>query len=262
MSKNLINSILLLLTVSLAYAQVNPEEVSIQQHTGRYIPEGIQLVDETGDTVDMKAAITLPTILSFVYFDCPGLCTPLMNEISVLMDKSDLEPGKDYQVMTVSFNPNDNTWLAMKKKANYMQQMEKADKASEWWKFYTADSANIAQATRVAGFHFMKAGKEYLHKAALIVVNSRGMISRYLMGTEFLASELQLSLREAEKGNTLPAAVKSTQYCLSETQAAGSRLHQLAKVIGVLTVLVAAVFFVILVVKPQWIKKQSNIYRK
>ena len=93
-------------------------EIGIVEHLDEYIPDSIFLINEKNETVRLKDVINLPTVINFVYFRCPGICSPLMEAIADVMDKSDLVPGKDYQVLTISFDPRETIDLGLRKKAN------------------------------------------------------------------------------------------------------------------------------------------------
>ncbi len=256
-------AIVFFLSIHHVYSQQNSRNIEIIQKTGEQIPEGITFIDENYDTLDLKESMTMPTVISFVYYECPGLCPSLMNEIGSVIDKSDMELGKDYQVFTISFNPLDVPPLALKKKNTYLNHMDKVEQARKWWKFLTADEENIAKLTDAVGYRYKKAGQDYIHKAAMLVLNSDGMISRYLIGTEFLPSELKISVMEAKKGNTLPASIKSTQYCLKDDHVvANDRVHEMAWVVGIITIIIAVILFLILWLRPEWIKKSRQVTQK
>ena len=89
-----------------------------------------------------------PTILNFVYYRCPGICSPLMDGLADAMDGNDLMLGEDYQALTISFDAREGTFLAVKKKNNYLNLMEKKEEAEKGWLFFTSDSASIARAYR------------------------------------------------------------------------------------------------------------------
>jgi len=253
---NLYLKYLILILFIINVEQVNSkEEVGITEKLSEYIPGDIWLVNETGDTVNLLSEITLPTVLSFVYYNCPGICSPLMNEIKSIIDKSDLVLGKDYQVLTISFNPKENTQLAVDKKNNYLKEMAKAKNAKNWWKFYTGDSINIAKATESVGFYYQKAGNEFVHKTALIIINREGKIIRYNHGIELLPLELKISVAEANKSNPLPASFKKDEYCYPYTVTAYVKLHKLAKVTGLIILFLAIGLFLTLILKPKLIKK-------
>jgi protein SCO1/2 len=229
-------------------------EIEITEKLGEYIPNDILLINEQGDTVNLLEEITIPTVISFVYFNCPGICTPLLNETQSIIEKSNLELGTDYQFFAISFDPRDTPALALQKKNNYIKSMQKKTEARSGWKFFTSDSLNIQKVTSSLGFGFKKVGTEYIHKASMIFVNADGMIIRYNMGINLLPSELQISVIEANKGNTLPKTYKNDEYCFPYVAPAYQRLNNIAKAFGIVIIASALLFFFYLIIKPKFSK--------
>ena len=97
-------------------------EVGIVEKLGETIPLDLTFLNESNDTVTLGEIINKPTILSFVYFDCPGLCSPLLSGISEVVEKLDMELGEEYQVITISFNTKDTPEKAAIKKNNFVTE--------------------------------------------------------------------------------------------------------------------------------------------
>ncbi len=87
---------------------ISKPEVGIYERSGETIPDDIVLTNENGKQVNVKSLITKPTVFSLVYFRCPGICTPLLNGLLTVVDKADMEPGKDYNLVTISFDPTED----------------------------------------------------------------------------------------------------------------------------------------------------------
>ncbi len=225
-------------------------EIGIIEKLDQPVPDDIMLTDESGNLVNMKSLIDKPTIVTFVYFNCPMLCSPLMNGLSEVMDKTDLVPGKDYQVLTIGFNTAEPLSLAIAKKKNYVRNM-KTKGAAEGWKFFVADSANVAKSTEALGFRFKPAGTEFLHSATLIFVSPEGKITRYLNGTYFLPFEFKMAVVESSKGQVGPTINKILQYCYGYDSQAQRYVLDVTKIGGalILILLVGGVIWLI-VKKP------------
>jgi protein SCO1/2 len=104
---------------------VNPEvEVGIVEKLGETVPLDLKFYNEKNDTVTLGSMINKPTILSFVYFDCPGLCSPLLDGIADVISKMDLAMGKDFDIITISFNTKDTPEKARQKKLNFVQKIQ------------------------------------------------------------------------------------------------------------------------------------------
>ena len=103
-------------------------EIGIVEHLDEYLPQDIYLIDEHNQKVRLTDLIDKPTVINWVYFRCPGICSPLMEGLAKVMDESDLVPGVDYQVLTISFDPHETIDLGIRKKANYLNLVKKSRK--------------------------------------------------------------------------------------------------------------------------------------
>ena len=194
-------------------------EIGVVEHLDKYLPDSISLINEDGKQVWLSDVIDKPTVINFVYFRCPGICSPLMEGVASVMDKSDLVPGVDYQVLTISFDPSETIDLGIRKKNNYLNLMtKKKEEAKKGWLFFTSDSISIARATNATGFKYKKTGNDYLHAASLTVVSKDGKITRYLNGLYFLPFEWKMAIVEASKGQSGPTLNKVLNYCFHMTQ--------------------------------------------
>jgi protein SCO1/2 len=198
-----------------ARAQLNEEAVEYQEHLGEYIPGDIMLRDEQGQTVALADVIDKPTILMMVYFECPGICTPLLNEVADILGKSQLDPTKQpFQLLAVSFEPNDTSEMARMKRANYLKLVGRP-LPEETWRFMTGDQASIDRLTGAVGFRYKRAGSEYTHAGGLVVVAPDRKITRYLLGTEFLPFDFQMGVYEASRGTVMPTTARLMKMCFS-----------------------------------------------
>jgi protein SCO1/2 len=240
------------LTVPDVHAQAK-SMVGIDENLGGYLPMQSKVVDETGKTVLLKDIINKPTILMFVYFECPGLCTPLMSEIAAKVSKLDLEPGKDYQVVSLSFDPTETAPLAAGKKKNYLHAIGRPF-PEDAWRFLTADSAVIKAITDSAGFRYKKEGDAYIHAGAIIMISPDGKITRYLLGTEFLPFDMKMGLIEAAEGRPTPTIAKVLQFCFKYDAQGRKYALNVTRVFGTIIILGAIAFVLVLTLK----KKKTN----
>jgi len=232
-------------------------EIGIIEHLDEFLPDSISLINENGEKVFLKNLIDKPTIINFVYFRCPGICSPLMEAVASVMDKSDMVPGKDYQVLTISFDPTETIDLGIRKKANYLNLMsKKVEEAKTGWLFFVSDSASIAKATNATGFKYKKTGNDYLHAASLTVVSNDGKITRYLNGMYFLPFEWKMAIVEASKGQSGPTLNKVLRYCFSYDPEGQTYVMNVTKVSGTLILFFAAILLLLLVFKP---KRKKNL---
>lgn len=229
-------------------------EIGIVEHLDEYLPDSISLVNENGEKVWLADLIDKPTVLNFVYYRCPGICSPLMEAVAGVMDKSDLVPGVDYQVLTISFDPRETIDLGIRKKVNYLNLMnneQKAQEAKNGWLFFVSDSASIIKATNATGFKYKKTGNDFLHAASLTVVSPEGKITRYLNGMFFLPFEWKMAIVEASKGQSGPTLNKVLRFCYTYDPVGQTYVLNITKVSGTLIMFFALVLLLVLVVKPK-----------
>ena len=244
----------------LAQSVVNPVakndnvEIGVVEHLDDYLPDSILLINEKGEQVWLADKIDKPTIINFVYYRCPGICSPLMEAVAGVMDKSEMIPGKDYQVLTISFDPSETIDLGVRKKANYLNLMNneaKIEEAKTGWLFFTSDSASIVRATNATGFKYKRTGNDFLHAASLTVVSPDGKITRYLNGMFFLPFEWKMAIVEASKGQSGPTLNKVLRYCFSYDPVGQTYVMNITKISGTLILFFAAIFLLFLVFKPK-----------
>lgn len=240
-------TLILILSFFLTHAQSDSDiEIGIIEKLDQYIPMDAMLVNEQGDTVIIGDLIDKPTILNFVYFRCPGICSPLMDGLADVIDATDLELGIDYQALTISFDAREGTFLAIKKKNNYLNLMEKKEQAQEGWRFFTSDSANIKALTESTGFRFKPTGNDFIHAASLVIIDPEGKITRYMNGIYFLPFELKMSILDAAQGKSGPTINRVLQYCYSYDPEGQRYALNITKVAGTVIIFLGLVLFVVL----------------
>jgi protein SCO1 len=192
----------------------SPPKIGIEEKLGQMIPLDDTLHDETGQRVTLRSLIDKPTIITFVYFHCPGICTPLLNEMAKVVGKLDLRLGNDYQVLSISIDPKDTPEVAAGKKTSYLQMIDKYEDP-KGWRFLTGDSVSIGRITSGAGFYFVAAGNDFTHPTALIVLGPDGKITRYINGYQYLPLDITMAISEASKGDAEPTIAKVMNFCFS-----------------------------------------------
>jgi protein SCO1 len=242
--------IILILSIVMLQLQAQSDddtEVGVIEKLDQYIPMDAKLINEDGDTVIIGDLIDKPTILNFVYFRCPGICSPLMEGLADAMDGNDLILGEDYQAFTISFDPREGTILGVNKKKNYLNLMKKSEQAKTGWLFFTGDSANIANLTEATGFRYKPTGNDFIHAATLIIVDPKGKITRYLNGIYFLPFELKMALLEASEGKSGPTINRVLQYCYSYDPEGQKYVMNITKVAGTLIIFMGLILFLVLI---------------
>src|ERR1700676_4734461 len=177
-------------------------EVTIAQRLDQQIPPDIQFQDETGKTVHLGDYFgKKPIVLSLVYFDCPALCTEVLNGELRTMRAISLDLGKDFDAVTVSFEPTDTPALANAKRDVYAGQYGRPG-AADHWHFLTGEQRSIDALTNAAGFQYAydSSIRQYAHAAAILVLTPDGRIDRYFYGVIYPARDVRLGLVEASEG--------------------------------------------------------------
>lgn len=226
-------------------------EVGIVEHLDEFLPKDIYLIDENNQRVCLTDLIDKPTIINWVYFRCPGICSPLMEGLAKVMDASDLIPDKDYQVLTISFDPSETIDLGIRKKNNYLNLVNKKDAISKGWHFFVSDSASIIKGTNATGFKYKSTGKDFTHAASVCVVSPKGKITRYLNGIYFLPFDFKMAIIESQKGMSAPTISKIMQYCFSYDPIGKAYVLNVTKITGTLILFIALLFFLVLIFKPK-----------
>lgn len=227
-----------------SFSQPFTNEVGIDEHLGDTIPLNLTFINEQNQNITLGQLINKPTVLAFVYFDCPGLCSPLQEGISDLVDKSDLVLGKDYNIITISFNYQDTPEKAIQKKANFTTKIGK-DKAPYWY-YLTGDSLAIVKILNSVGYKIKVAGVDYIHPSAIIMVSPKGKITRYLYGLSFLPFDLKMSVIEAQKGISQPSINKVLEFCYAYEPEGRRYSLEITKLTGIFILIVIATLFIVL----------------
>lgn len=234
---------------------VKSSEPGINEKLGKQLALEAVFSDEKGNQVSLKQIVDKPTVLMFVYYNCPSLCNPLMAEVASLVDRVDLTPAKDYQLVCVSFDEEENSTVAAKKKQNILTSVQKQFPA-DGWRFLTGDKTNILNLANSAGFAFKKENGQFAHASALILISPTGKITRYLMGTSFLPFDLKMAILEASEGKVSPTIANILKFCFNYDPEGRKYVLNVTRIAGGGILLIAVVLVVVLSVKPR--KKMSK----
>jgi len=236
-----------------AQSSVSPEiEIGIVEKLGQTIPLDLKFINEQNDTITLGSLINKPTILSFVYFDCPRLCSPLLDGIADVVSKMDLSLGKDFDIITISFNTLDTPEKAREKKLNFVQKIKEKDRG--YWTYLTGELINIQKITEAAGFRYKPTGMDFAHPSTIIMLSPQGKITRYLYGITFLPFDVKMAVVEAQKGLARPTSNKLLDYCFAYDSASRSYTLQFTRLIGTFVLILGLLFVTYLIISSR--KKQ------
>jgi protein SCO1/2 len=243
----------------ISYAQYNPPstvEVGVEEHLGETIPLNLTFVNDSNRNITLKQIINKPTILTLVYFDCPGLCSPLLDGVSDVIEQTDMELGKDYQVLTVSFNYNDTPEKAKQKKKNFLRFHSKSH--AKDWIYLTGDSSNINLLANAVGFKFKRVGLDYIHPAVITILSPSGKVTRYLYGTHFLPFDLKMAILEAKKGLERPTINRVLEFCFNYDPQGKKYVLDVTKITGIIILFFSLLLLMILLLKSKKRKKSNS----
>lgn len=226
------------------FAEGKQIEIGVEdkEKLGKYVPLDLKFTNSDGKVSSLREIIKRPTLISLVYFNCPGICSPLLNGLTEVIDKVAIEPGKDYDILSISFDHNENSVVATKWKEKYIGDLKRKIPADSW-RFMTGDSASIKQLTNSLGFYFKKEGdKDYLHAATLIMLSPHGKITRYLFGTDFLPFDIKMSTIEASRELDRPTISKILDLCFKYDAQGRKYVLNLTRIVGTLMFLTIGIF--------------------
>jgi len=175
------------------------QEVGLDQKLNTQVPLGLKFKDEDGRVVTLGDYFgKRPVILTLNYFECPMLCTEVLNGLVSALGVMNFSIGEQFDVVTVSFDPRDTPERARQKKAAYLGRYKRPGSESGWH-FLTGSDHEIAALTRAVGFRYAynaKAG-QFAHASGVMVATPEGRLSHYFYGIEYGPRDLRLALVEA-----------------------------------------------------------------
>jgi protein SCO1/2 len=199
-------------------ANVRPpalKHVGIEQRLNQQIPPGLEFRDEAGNLVRLGQYFgRRPLILNFVYFHCPMLCNQVLNDLTGSLRAVGYTVGRDFDILTVSFDPQETPQMAVIKKKAILAAYGRPE-AEKGWHFLTGSAASVAALTQAAGFQYQYNPKtdQYAHPTAIMLLTPAGKISQYFYGIDFAPRDLRLGLVQASNGQVGTLIDQALLYC-------------------------------------------------
>jgi protein SCO1/2 len=223
------------------------EVEGVTEKLGGELPMDATFKDQNGKTVTLGEVMTRPTVLAFIFFRCAGICPRLLSGVSDVVNRMPLEPGKDYQIVCISFDPTDQPAEAMRKQREYFALLKKPMPQGAWL-FLTGDEENIHKVTDAAGFSYQKDGDMFIHPTTLIVASPHGKIVQYLYGVTYVPSALQMALANAGRDKVGGRVIGALLSCFSNQPKGNAIVSRVLMFTGAAVLLCAGAFVVFLVV--------------
>ncbi|MEP6644650.1 MAG: SCO family protein [Acidobacteriaceae bacterium] len=236
-------------------ANVRPpglKNVGIAQHLDEQIPPDLMFRDESGKAVRLGDYFgKKPMILNLVYYKCPMLCGEVLSGLVSSMKILKFDAGKEFDVLTVSFDPKETPEIAATAKAEYLKRYGRPG-AANGWHFLTGSQESIDALTKVAGFQYQydEKTKQFAHATAIAVLTPQGKIAQYYYGVEYAPKDLRLGLIQASQNKIGTVVDQVLLYCYHYDPATGkygaviTRILQLS---GLATILILGVFMTALI---------------
>jgi protein SCO1/2 len=210
-------SVALFVSVAIAHAQTIPSNVGQSSATlppalqnvgfeptlNAQMPADVPFTDENGQSVKLGDYLNhgKPVVLAFVYYGCPMLCNQVEQGVVGALRMLSFTPGRDYDVVFISFDPHENAGMAAEKKISALGHYNRPETAGGWH-FLTGSAASIATATKAANFRYNYIAKsnQFSHASGILILTPDGRISRYFYGVEYPGRDVRLGLVDASAG--------------------------------------------------------------
>jgi len=235
-------------------ANVRPpglKNVGIEQHLNQQIPPALLFRDETGKTVQLADYFgKKPMVLNLVYYQCPMLCGEVLSGLESALRVLKFDVGKEFDVITVSFDPKETPEMASEKKAEYLKRYGRSG-AAEGWHFLTGPAASIDALTKAAGFQYQYDSKtgQFAHATAIMVLTPEGKIAQYYYGVEFAPKDLRFGLIQASENKIGTVVDQVLLYCYHynpDTGKYGAIINRVLQLAAGATVLILGTFILVM----------------
>lgn len=226
-------------------------EVGFDQNLNAQLPLDAKFRDEAGNTVELRQYFgKRPVVLALVYYDCPMLCTLILNGLTSSLKVVNLDAGTDFDVVAVSFDPRETAELALAKKAEYVKEYGRSG-SERGWHFLTGDAEPIRRLTQAVGFKYFwdEESKQFAHASGVMVATPGGKLSKYFYGIEYAPRDVKLGLVEASEGRVGSPVDRMLLYCYHYDPVTGRyslAVMNLIRLLGVGTVAAIALFIVMM----------------
>jgi len=225
--------------------------VGIEQHLDQQIPPDLTFRDESGKTVRLGDYFgKRPMILNLVYYNCPMLCGEVLSGLTSTLRVLRFDLGREFEVITVSFDPRETPQIAAEKKKQYLERYGRKG-AEQGWHFLTGQQDAIATLTKSAGFQYEYDAKtdQFAHTTAIMVLTPKGKIAQYYYGVEYAPKDLRLGLIEASQNKIGNLVDQVLLYCYHYDPATGKYgavIMRVVRLAGLATILSLGAFIAIM----------------
>jgi protein SCO1/2 len=236
----------------------------LQEKPGNVIPADLTFYDETGRKVNLRDMVNRPTMLAVVYYRCAHMCPQFLEGLAISLGKLPLVPGKDYRVVTVSFDDKDTPELAQSVKRNYIKAIDRPF-PDDAWRFLSGSGDNARRLCEALGISVMKSGHGFIHPEVLIFLAPGGRITRYMQVSRydyglsypitFTDFELSQAIGEAGQGKVCTVGGTVPLYCFAHEPSGQEAFFTIMKITGAVTLLmILSLFF--------YLRREENLRKR
>ncbi len=224
------------------------DRIRVDEKLDARIPTDLSFRDHEGRTVRLADFFhgQKPVLLTFAYHTCPTLCSMVLNAVTKGISDVDWTAGDQYEIVTISIDPNDTPERAAAKRAELLASYGR-DAAATGWHFLVGDAASIERITDAVGFRYFwdERQAQFAHPAVIVFLTPAAKVARYIYGLEFPPANIRMALLEASEGRSITTTEKLLMYCYAYDPAVGSYVLMATRIMklgGLLTMLVLGTF--------------------
>ncbi|HEX2330240.1 MAG TPA: SCO family protein [Candidatus Angelobacter sp.] len=240
------------------------DQIGIEQNLNQQVPLDLTFTDENGRQVQLRQYFgRKPVILTLVYYQCPMLCSQVLNGLTgALNGIVKLNVGRDFDIVTVSFDPRDDAKAAAENKKLYINRYRRPG-AAEGWHFLTGKEDQIKALTHAVGFRYAwdPEIQQYAHASGIMLLTPDGRLAQYYYGIEYAPRDIQFGLIESSQGKIGNVVDKLLLYCYHYDPARGKYgavIFNILRVSALATVLVLGGFMIVMFRRDALAARQSR----
>lgn len=245
------------------------DQVGIDQRLNQQVPLDLTFTDENGNAVQLRQYFgSKPVILSLVYYKCPMLCSQVLSGMAGMLNGIvRFDAGRDFEVVTVSFDPNDTPQDAAKAKKNFAGRYRRAGGA-EGWHFLTGRKDQIDALTSAVGFRYVSDPRSqvqpFAHASGIVLLTPDGRLAQYYYGIEYFPKDVQLGLIEASQGRIGNLVDQIKLYCFHYDPAQGrygAAIFNILRLSALATILLLGGFMFVMFRRDMLAARQERLSR-
>jgi protein SCO1 len=221
------------------------ESPGIKEKLGDMVAVDAMVLDEEGKPFRFGDLVSIPTIILPVYYDCPDACNYIQSNIARILTKVDLVPGKDYQILSLSFDPKETPEKARKAKTDFIPAI-----GAPWpegaWRFLTGDGKDVESIMKSIGFTYQKVNNQVVHPILMVALAPGGKVVRYLYGNNPLPFDITMAMTEANKGHLGLSVKRALAFCFSYDPEGKRYTVNVLRIGGIVVAGFAITFFLVL----------------